>query len=133
VLLLAALLSFASTYAIEGNWDSVDYNNTAISITAVNTAPAGRNYYKLKVIGCSSNNLFIILDSYMKVSRNILSSYCSTGTPSQNILMQNLQEKFFYFQIYYSQLILVNVYGNKTLTFTRQKIDMKNYKLMGTF
>ena len=47
--------------------------------------------------------------------------------------MQNLQEKFFYFQIYYSQLILVNVYGNKTLTFTRQKIDMKNYKLMGTF
>ena len=132
MLLLAALLSFASTYAIEGNWDSVDYNNTAISITALNTALNGRNNYKLQVIGCPSSNPFTILDSYMQVNSNKASN-CSTGTPSQNILMQNLQEKFFYFQIYYSQLILVNVYGNKTLTFTRQKIDMKNYKLMGTF
>lgn len=131
-MLLAALLSLASTYAIEGNWDSVDYNNTAISITALNTGLNGRNNYKLQVIGCPSSNPFAILDSYMQLNSNKASD-CSTGTPSQNTLMQNLQEKFFYFQIYYSQLILVNVYGNKTLSFTRQKVDMKNYKLMGTF
>jgi hypothetical protein len=78
VLLLAALLSLISTYAIEGNWDSVDYNNTAISITAINTALNGRNNYKLQVIGCPESSPFTILDSYMQVN-STKAVDCSTG------------------------------------------------------
>lgn len=79
---------------------------------------------------CNAPLSFAILQSYMKLT-NLAKQTCKGG--SNGALMSSLQEKFFYFQIYYDQLLLVNIYGNKSLTFVRAKDDMRNYRLIGVF
>ncbi len=125
-----ALTIGASAYAIEGFWQSTDFNNTVMAVSVVRTDSNGVNSYSIGIGGCNTPLSFSIVQSYMQIS-NLGKQSCSAGNGGS--LMKSLQEKFFYFKIIYEQLLLVNIYGNKSLSFTRAKIDMRNYNLRGVF
>jgi hypothetical protein len=130
IICLLALAVGSSAYAIEGRWQSTGYNDTIIAVSAVSTHPNGVNSYNLAIEGCNAPLSFAIVQSYMQVS-NLGKQTCNGGNATS--LMASLQEKFFYFQIFYEQLHLINIYGNKSLSFTRAKQDMRNYNLPGVY
>jgi hypothetical protein len=125
-----ALAVGTSAYAIEGRWQSTDHNNTIMAVSAVSTDANGVNSYSLGIDGCNAPLSFAIVQSYLQIS-NLGKLSCNADNSGS--LMKSLQEKIFYFKIFYDQLLLVNIYGNKSLSFTRAKMDMRNYNLPGVF
>lgn len=130
LLLFLVVISQVSAYAIEGLWQSKDYNKTDILVSAISTDQNGLNHYQIDIDGCSPSLSFAISQSYMKLT-NLGKPVCTPGIAAT--LMNDLQEKILYFQIYYDQLSLVNIFGNKSLVFVRVKKDMRNNNLLGVF
>lgn len=98
LILLCGLLIGISSYAIEGRWQSTNENKTIIAVSATIADQNGRINYNLEINGCSPPLSFAISQSYMQIT-NLGKPSCSGS--KEAALMASLQEKFFYFQIYY--------------------------------
>ena len=88
IICLLALVVSSYAYAIEGRWQSTDYNNTIIAVSSVSTDVNGVNSYNLAIDGCSAPLSFVIIQSYMQVS-NLGKQNCNGGDTGS--LMSGLQ------------------------------------------
>ncbi len=98
IIVLSTLILRASSYSIEGQWISNNYNNSKLAISAISTGSNGLNSYNMGVEGCTNTLSFTISQSYLAMT-NLAKPVCNESSGSE--LANNLQEKFFYFQIYY--------------------------------
>jgi hypothetical protein len=88
LLCLLAILVGTSAYAIEGRWQSTDYNNTTIGVSAVSTDASSLINYNLAIDGCNGTLPFSISQSYLKLA-NLGKQSCSNG--NSGALMSSLQ------------------------------------------
>jgi len=126
----------SNCYAIEGVWQANDKSKTKITINEVSTLIPGVNQYSLLIKDCDFEYRFNIYESYLQVVKrpneaNPKDIECSSTTSS--VLLGALNQKIFYFQIYYDQMLFADAFGDKSIAFTRAKVDMRNYRIEGIF